>query len=366
MKNIYLILLILVVSSNVSAQSYEEWKLSQQNSYENYQQRYLARYNAYKAEVAEKWGEYAALSGAHDYVLYKKDLLQRVILDYENNQILIESLNDQALDVKAVLSQLASISVGTALATDPVLPKVNESASEDSLLHTLTGSDDVAAVMAQVTVKKTDRSATSKRIQQVKVSLPAKMVVQRATPFLPSVIKMSKQFDIDRSLILAITQTESSFNPLAQSPIPAFGLMQIVPDSAGKDVNMHINNKKTSPTINTLFKPDQNIRFGAAYLHILDSRYLKGITDDRSRLYCTIAAYNTGAGNVASVFHPQKKRSLKLAVQRINQLSPDEVYQQLVTHLPYQETRTYLKKVNKALQQYQQWDQSKVALNAEL
>jgi membrane-bound lytic murein transglycosylase C len=360
MKNIYLILLMFATAS-AQAQSYAEWKQSRQEGYQAYAQSYLARYKAYQQEVTEQWGDYAKLSSAHDYILYKKDLHQRVILDYQNNQILIESLNGKDLDVKQVLSELAGTSVGGALSKDPVLPNVKVQSEAESLLKTIAGSDDVTSVMAKASIVQGDGDATSKRIQQVRISLPAQSVVDRAKPFFPAATKMSAEFDVDRSLILAVTQTESSFNPLAQSPIPAFGLMQIVPDSAGKDVNVHINKKDKSPDVGTLFKPDENIRFGAAYLHILDSRYLKDIKDDRSRLYCTIAAYNTGAGNVASVFHPDNKRSLSAAVEVINQLSPDEVYQQLIAKLPYQETRTYLKKVSTALQQYQQLESAEVA-----
>ncbi|REG85886.1 murein transglycosylase domain-containing protein [Marinomonas pollencensis] len=354
MKKIYLILLMFATVS-VQAQSYAEWKQSRQEGYKVYAQNYLARYAGYQEKVTKQWGDYARMSSAHDYVLYKEDLHQRVVLDYEHNQILIESLNGKDLDVKQALTELAETSVGGALSNDPVLSNVKGQKQAESLLHTITGTDDVAEVMSKVDVAQADiGDATSKRIQQVKISLPTQMVRDRAAPFVPTATKMSEEFSVDRSLILAVAQTESSFNPLAQSPIPAFGLMQIVPNSAGKDVNVKINNKNQSPDEETLFQPDENIRFGAAYLHILDSRYLKDIKNEKSRLYCTIAAYNTGAGNVASVFHPDNKRSLSLAVEEINKLSPEQVYQKLERELPYQETRTYLKKVTTALGQYQQ------------
>ncbi|WP_133012114.1 transglycosylase SLT domain-containing protein [Marinomonas flavescens] len=354
MKKIYVILLALIIFP-VNAQSYNEWKLSQQESYKNYKQSYLARYSAYKQEVTKKWGDYTKLSSPHDYILYKKDFDQRVVLDYENNQIILESLDGSGLDIHKALSQLANTSVGKALATDPVLPALNGNTETDSLLQSIAGVNDIGTLIKKASIKRetiATGGSNSKSVDQIKISLPAQMVVKRAEPFFPVATEMSQKFNIDRSLILAIAQTESSFNPLAQSPIPAFGLMQIVPDSAGKDVNVQLNNKSSSPNVDTLFQPDKNIRFGAGYLHILNSRYLKNIKDDRSRLYCTIAAYNTGAGNVASVFHPQNKRSLAGAVEEINQLSPDEVYQKLITKLPYQETRTYLKKVYKAQQQY--------------
>jgi soluble lytic murein transglycosylase-like protein len=46
----------------------------------------------------------------------------------------------------------------------------------------------------------------------------------------------SRKYGVDESLILAIMQTESSFNPYAVSRSDALGLMQVVQHSAGKDV----------------------------------------------------------------------------------------------------------------------------------
>jgi membrane-bound lytic murein transglycosylase C len=41
---------------------------------------------------------------------------------------------------------------------------------------------------------------------------------------------------------------------------------------------------------------------GAAYMYILDGKYLKGITDANSHQLCVIVAFNAGAGNVAHAF----------------------------------------------------------------
>jgi membrane-bound lytic murein transglycosylase C len=91
-----------------------------------------------------------------------------------------------------------------------------------------------------------------------------------------------------------------------------------------------------------------------AYLKILDSRYLKRITNKQSRLYCVIAAYNTGAGNVAKTF--TGKTRIKPAAKIINKMTPDEVYNYLRKHLPYEETQRYIVKVTKAKKKYSNWD----------
>ena len=60
-------------------------------------------------------------------------------------------------------------------------------------------------------------------------------------------------------------------------------------------------------------------------------------------MYCTISAYNTGAGNVLRTFSKNKIT----AVNIINSMTPSQIYNKLITSLPYKETRRYLQKVLK-------------------
>ena len=99
-----------------------------------------------------------------------------------------------------------------------------------------------------------------------------------------------------------------------------------------------------------LYNANNNIKIGSAYLHIVYYRYFKKIKNPQSRLYCTIAAYNTGAGNVAKAF--TGKTNVNLAASIINNMSSKEVYKHLQANLPYDETKKYLKKVSKRVTQY--------------
>ncbi|SDI59962.1 membrane-bound lytic murein transglycosylase C [Ferrimonas sediminum] len=195
---------------------------------------------------------------------------------------------------------------------------------------------------------------SAKTMTTYKIPLPSQSLDKKAARYLPFVTKQSAQWSIPAELVFSIMQAESSFNPKAKSHIPAFGLMQIVPASAGLDVNDKLLNKKGKPSERALFEPDENIRYGTGYLHLLDTRYLVGITNDEARLYCTIAAYNTGAGNVAKAFNTDNSRNIRKASKIINSMTPDQVYQRLQHHLPYEETQTYLKRVRRYHQQYSQ------------
>jgi len=82
------------------------------------------------------------------------------------------------------------------------------------------------------------------------------------------------------------------------------------------------------------------------------TRYLKEIKNPTSRLYCAIASYNTGIGNVARAFNKGKKGRLK-AMKVINTLSPDEVYN-IIKKRTHTETQRYLDKVLESKQYFTQ------------
>ncbi len=187
----------------------------------------------------------------------------------------------------------------------------------------------------------------SKKITTYIMPLAHKNNLAKAQPFIGQVKSQSGRWQLSPSLILAIMHTESYFNPKAQSHVPAYGLMQIVPRTAGIDVNRMLNQKDAPMKEADLFLPNYNITAGVAYMHILNSRYLRKITNPQSRLYCMIAAYNTGSGNVAKTFNKNKSRNINRAAIIINKLTPEQVYQHLVNNLPYDETKHYVQRVVK-------------------
>ena len=169
-----------------------------------------------------------------------------------------------------------------------------------------------------------------------------------AKKYKPYVLQNAKKYHLNPSLIYAIIETESHFNPYAVSSIPAFGLMQVVPYTAGADAFKHLGKREKYPSKSYLFVPKNNIKIGSTYLYILGSRYLPKIKNPLSKEYCIIAAYNTGSGNVLKTFSGNRKYAYKV----INRLSPSQVYNRLKTSLPYEETRRYVIKVTKAKKRY--------------
>lgn len=191
-----------------------------------------------------------------------------------------------------------------------------------------------------------------KKVISYKVKLPENSLKARASKYSALAEKEGKNWEIDAALIMAIMHSESAFRPDAKSHVPAFGLMQVVPTSAGHDVNKQLRNIDAPMKVADLYQPVINVETGTAYLDILNSKYLRKIGNDESRLYCVIAAYNTGAGNVARAFNKDRSTSIGKASKVINEMTPQEVYNQLVANLPYDETKNYLKKVNSRIALY--------------
>lgn len=156
------------------------------------------------------------------------------------------------------------------------------------------------------------------------------------------------KYKLATSLVFAIMHTESNFNPFAVSRNNALGLMQVVAATAGGEVYAFLTGKQGTPSMETLFDPEHNIHYGAAYLHLLTRRYFGDVIDKASREMCVIAAYNGGPGAVLRVFDPD----MDMAIIKINTLTPEELYAALTEKMPSAESRRYVSTVISRMRNY--------------
>lgn len=176
----------------------------------------------------------------------------------------------------------------------------------------------------------------------------------RARKYQPLVLAHAQKHQLDPALIMAIIHTESVFNPRARSNTPAYGLMQLVPRSGGREAYRMVYGQNRKLTPQYLFDPNNNIELGTAYFTILKNRYMGGIKDPSSQTYCAVAGYNAGAANVGKAFI--SKKSINRAIPVINQLESHEVYSRLTEALPYKESRNYVRKVLDRARLYRSWN----------
>jgi soluble lytic murein transglycosylase len=140
------------------------------------------------------------------------------------------------------------------------------------------------------------------------------------------VMSAAQEANLPPALVYAVIRTESSFLPSAKSGAGAMGLMQITNDTADFVVSKG-GFDELSP--GDIYDPETNIRVGCWLLSYLTERY-----EDLDTALC---AYNAGMGNVAKWLADSRYSADGARVDSI----------------PFEETRDYVKKVNKSMAIYQ-------------
>jgi len=369
-----------------------------------------AAFQRLKTEAEAVWGQDdAALPTQSVWVDYSDDMQSRRQFDFEEGVLKIEQIvDDTATQADLMDSLVASVaeaesdteadlsgkdavlnyaketlaaqdivlSEAPAASNTPVLEGIMalENAEVAASIETQLGSalqapvaanvGSVANALGQVADAespgsgiKVSSAILSSGAKKVTVTIPFAVdyLSESAQRYQNQVIEEANRRGLPPSLVYAIMETESHFNPRARSHIPAFGLMQLVPSSGGLDAYHYVYGEKLVLGPEYYFNPDQNVELGTAYLDLLLTRYLRAVDNEESRTLCAIAAYNTGAGNVARSF--SGGTSVRGAAPLINALEPEAVYEHLIANLPYEETRNYVKKVTKARERYRALDQ---------
>lgn len=98
-------------------------------------------------------------------------------------------------------------------------------------------------------------------------------------------------YDLPPALVAAVIYSESGFDPDAESPAGAIGLMQLLPDTAQGIADRTGGGGFTAAD---LYDPEINVRYGCWYLRHLQEKY----ADHPQSLDLALAAYNAGQGNV--------------------------------------------------------------------
>ncbi len=368
-KKPILALLLVTFTFLDASQSYQDY-IKEQNSqftkyvtdidseYKNYKEAYQKAFSQYSNNISNKWPTLDT-STKNKWVEYGKEFDTKKKVDFKKNEITIEVIaknkEEAEIKIKKLSNSLVKDNIQSAYKNDQLQQKIDQITkkpkkiiNKDKVIGDIIDKEYLLKNIKNIKAKKIKN--TKKFIYSVNVKLPSNTTIKKAKSFKVSVLKNAKESKIPAELIYAIMHSESSFNPMARSYVPAFGLMQIVPKTAGIDTYNFLYGKKKLLSSNYLYNANNNIKIGSSYLHILYYRYLKKIKNPISKMYCTIAAYNTGAGNVAKAFIGTY--NINKASKKINSMTPSEVYKHLRLNLPHDETKQYLLKVNNRVSAY--------------
>ena len=317
----------------------------------------------FRKAVGGEWGDEEIKEPTpREYVKYTQNYRSRASVDFDRGEITVETL-DQDDPLKSLRSAIVTtlLTPDDPRAVDIYSARTVELGKRPFLHGEVVDHQGTsirwswrAGVFADYLIRnrlqtrQITAGGRAKEIRYVVIPMVKDHHEVRALKYRPLVERLAKDFSVSRNLVYAIIKTESDFNPYAVSHVPAFGLMQVVPATAGQDVHRFLNNTDGLPSRDFLIVPENNIQYGTAYLHLLQYRYLNDIRDPVSREYCVIAAYNAGAGNVLRTFDADRDR----AAERINALAPLRVLEILRTELPTGEARRYLVKVMDAKRRF--------------
>ena len=272
MKKILLLVLMLSSCNFIFAQvesDYEKFKKQQEeemkamrqnddavmNSLEQEYQDYVKAekeaYDNFVKKMNDMWGsDNFVESTDKDWVEYSEDGNSRSIVDFEKGEAKIEIIVTSDEDIKQTVEDKIKellISRGKTKDYDSSKEKampLQETPVLESQVQTPSGTmvteenlnQSVKEIVEETQIEKKEIKGDDGRPREVvtvKLDLVPDHIKIRAEEYKNEVEKYCRRYDVEPALAFAVMQTESSFNPKAKSHVPAYGLMQIVPSSAG-------------------------------------------------------------------------------------------------------------------------------------
>ena len=362
--------------------AYLKWKEQQEQSFDNYKQAAEKEFEAYMKAENEAynnfvktgelvWGKGNVVESTQkDWVEYSADGKSRSTVNFETGEATIEIIQEpgKTVDNKELEAKVkdlltnkgktkdydSKVEKAVPLQDKPVLENQVKTPSGEMVTEKNMDKD-VKEIVEQVkpevkTIKGADNQ--ERQVVTIKLDLAPDHIKTRTEQYKKEVQKYCQKWDVDPALAYAIMQTESSFNPKAKSYVPAYGLMQIVPRTAGADCAQSLKKPFNAPTGNYLYEPENNIEMGVHYLYLLRKRHFSNVTDKDSQTLCVIASYNTGAGNLSRALRGDTK--IGKAIPQINEMSYDQLFKQLEKKL-LPETQNYIRKVTERMNNFKTW-----------
>lgn len=355
-------------------QSDNELQNSLEKEYEDYIKAENEAYENFVKEMSAIWGgDNVVESTNKEWVEYSDDGNSRSAVDFEEGKVTIEIIVTQEESTeekveKKVEDKIKDLLVSKGKTKDYDSSKeksipLQETPVLENQVITPSGevvtkeniNESVREIAEEVKIEKKEivgDDGKERQVVTVKLDLAPDHIKTRAEKYKNEVEKYCRKYDVDPAMAYAVMQTESSFNPKAKSHVPAYGLMQIVPSSAGQDCAQSLKKSFVKPTANYLYVPENNIEMGVHYLYLLKKRYYTGVQNLDSQNLCVIASYNTGAGNVARALRGDTK--ISKAIPQINAMSYEELFRYFEKKL-LPETQNYIRKVTERMNDFNKW-----------
>ncbi len=289
------------------------------------------RHRRLQKEIEDRWGKQQA-STNFVWVSYSEDISIKNKIDFQNGKVTLEVLSETISTPESMIGRLTRH-----------LKKLLSSKDDNGSFFLKDMIDEYTTSYSSIKEKLNIFSEyNSPEKFKISFDMVPDHIAKRAKKYFHLIVDEAKKNNVDPYLVLAIVHTESAFNPMATSHIPAYGLMQLVPKWAAKEAYRDIYDKEMTPTASYLYNPKNNVELGVAYLRLLDNNYFHFIDSYDNRQLVVIAAYNWG---------PTVLKQKIISRMDVNKTSKNDLFSQLSSELP-DETRIYLTNVLNRIQLY--------------
>ena len=329
-----------------SDQSFSEiddaWKKAEAKSQEEW--------DTFIKEVNRLWRDTKA-STKKDWVDYSSNLLTRSNVDFKQGEMVIEALvssedpdpirtGNKLIARQLEKAFLTKDSVTKSYLSNQIKTKSGEPVDKSNIKTYI--KDEVLATVKIDPIPIKGKDGKDRYKVKTNIILVPDHLKVRAEKYHNEVKAIASSYGMKPQIVMAIIHTESYFNPKARSGAGAYGLMQIIPRFAGKEAYQYLYNEDRVIRPDYLYHPDNNIRLGGTYVHILSSKYLKDITDNTKRYYLAICSYNWG---------PTAVRNKIIKRYPVKTMSNKSLYELLLNKTP-EETSNYLNRVTERTKLY--------------
>jgi len=302
----------------------------------------------YKKDVSNYWKDLLVTS-KHTYVVYSNNFKQRSIINYKKSTITIQVIaSDIKIAQKLISSRyknLFELTNQKAFRNELVLrntyKKLNiifdTPLNNEPLIGNFLSTKYKEKVLQEALLEEyKEKIYKNNKYYTSSYKLPSNFKYKLEKRYLNSIQQYEQLYNLPKNILYSMVKIKTSFNPYALSLDARFGLL-LISNKIGTDAYYKLYKDKRLLDATYLYKFENNIKIGATYFSILFNDKFKNITNNTTKMYFSILAYEHGLKNTLELFDNN--------IENINKLSSPLVYRKILKKLKNRNLRIYFSKV---------------------
>ena len=302
----------------------------------------------YKEDVSKYWKS-VLITSKYSYVVYSNNFKQRSIINYKKSSITIQVI---ATDIKIAqnlistrYNNLFELTNQEAFRNELILrntyKKLNiifdTPLNNELLISNLLSTKYKEKVLQEAVLEEyKEKIYKNNKYYTSSYKLPSDFKYKLEKRYLKTIQQYEKLYNLPKNILYSMIKIKTSFNPYALNSDARFGLL-LISNQIGTDAYYELYKDKRLLDAAYLYKFKNNIKIGATYFSILFNDKFKNITNNTTKMYFSILAYEHGLKNTLELFDNN--------IENINKLSAPLVYRKILKKLKNRNLRIYFSKV---------------------